>query len=1122
MKRLQYFAMLCVFVTLFAGSAWGADVTVDNAENLKNAIQDGANITLSADITMTEALTISTNTTVVINLNGHNITNASTSVLVNKGTLTITGNGEVSTTGGTYCAAIANFPNATCNVNGGTYKSKSWYVIKNFGTITIDGAVIVTPGDTDSPASLIDNGWVNATDKIKVATSGTNEESVTAQNDSSAKLYIKNGSFEGKSGAKSCSVVKNDDYGYLEIYDGTFDSTSNTGPSSATTIINWNEAHIYGGTFTGQYPISIGALNATSDQGITTIAGGTFTGISSLNGHMTDGNTFIMGSLEITDGTFSGDIINFSDDETNIAGKAKYTIKISGGNFTSDPTSYLASTKYKVAQKDSKYYVVKEILSSDITNLKATAIIYGQTLADSTITATVTFSGDVVSSSDYKLAWKDPTIKPSVSDSDKTSYDVVFTISDDTKYSIDQAPSLKLTVTVNKVDSSVTTAPTAVASLVANGTAQALITAGTAENGTMQYALGTDATTAPTSGYSTTIPTGTDAGKYYVWYKVVGDANHNNTEAKCITVTITAKAAATLSSFDVTISGDTALTATYGTSATKTFTASVKAGYSDGTTAALTSGYTLAWSTTSTDLADYELSFSNGTLTVSDLADVGIYNVPITATVTSGSIKGTATVTAKVTVNNVAPELSSTASTVTAKQGERITNVTVTATKGANITWSTNGTLPTGLTTTYTTTSTTFVIAGTVSASADVKTYDYSVIATNNISSATQKVTFTINSADVVVVQSDDQNPEKATIKAEDLKNATAEQLAEALTGKTELAIEGTVSDTEFAETLTKLASTGITALDLSSVSGLTTVDLKSNSKIETLDLGTNSSVKTVELSSTSSVKSMSLANSKVTTVNAEGCTSLTSVDVSGNTTIQTLTLTNTGVGDLNVASCDNLQTLETGSCESLEKVTLSGCKNLKTFKTSNSSNLKSIEGYQDCADTLTELDVSSCSLLRIDLANFKVLTNPNLGGQRRTGASILRKFSWWRFFFGNWWPSEATEQEGDVDYTKLIKITKASDSQGDISYSYNSDGEIEFVRTPTEFAYEFDSQLPDNSASEFKASAAAGGTMDVTISGSKGEADSDNPGGSGGGCETGIGILALSLCMILFINKKH
>ncbi|MBQ7069502.1 MAG: hypothetical protein IJM82_10100, partial [Synergistaceae bacterium] len=853
------------------------------------------------------------------------------------------------------------------------------------------------------------------------------------------------------------------------------------------------------------------ALCATGEGGTVTVNSGDISGVVGIVAH-TKGTAIIKGGKITGEAAYAA--VTDNDDTKNRRNYADFgtgqKVEVSGGNFSHNIVDDFLADGYVCKQVGDRYYVVSSTAEITIPDLAATAITYGQKLSESTITGTLKIGDITIDSSDYTLEWASPDTIPNVADTTQT-----VVISPDV-----EGKTFTVTLTINKADPTVT-APTS-KDLTYTGTAQALVTSGDTDGGTMQYALGSDDQTAPTTGYSRTIPTGTDAGTYYVWYKVVGGDNYNDTEAKCIPVTITAKAAATLSSFDVIISGDTALTATYGTSATKTFTASVKAGYSDGTTSALTSGYTLAWSTASTDLADYELSFSNGTLTVSDLADVGIYNVPITATVTSGSIKGTATVTAKVTVNNVAPELSSTASTVTAKQGERITNVTVTATKGANITWSTNGTLPTGLTTTYTTTSTTFVIAGTVSASADVKTYDYSVIATNNISSATQKVTFTINSADVVVVQSDDQNPEKATIKAEDLKNATAEQLAEALTGKTELAIEGAVNDTEFAETLTKLASTGITALDLSSVEGLTTVDLKSNSKIETLDLGTNSSVKTVELSSTSSVKSMSLAKSKVTTVNAEGCTSLTSVDVSGNTTIQTLTLTNTGVGDLNVASCDNLQTLETGSCESLEKVTLSGCKNLKTFKTSNSSNLKSIEGYQDCADTLTELDVSSCSLLRIDLANFKVLTNPNLGGQRRTGASILRKFSWWRFFFGNWWPSEATEQEGDVDYTKLIKITKASDAQGDISYSYNSDGEIEFVRTPTEFAYEFDSQLPDNSASEFKASAAAGGTMDVTISGSKGEADSDNPGGSGGGCETGIGILALSLCMILFINKKH
>ena len=56
--------------------------------------------------------------------------------------------------------------------------------------------------------------------------------------------------------------------------------------------------------------------------------------------------------------------------------------------------------------------------------------------------------------------------------------------------------------------------------------------------GTMQYALGMDATTAPTAGWGASIPTATDAGTYYVWYKVVGDASHTDSEPACVTVTI--------------------------------------------------------------------------------------------------------------------------------------------------------------------------------------------------------------------------------------------------------------------------------------------------------------------------------------------------------------------------------------------------------------------------------------------------------------------------------------------------------------------------------------------------------------------------------------------------------
>ena len=96
-----------------------------------------------------------------------------------------------------------------------------------------------------------------------------------------------------------------------------------------------------------------------------------------------------------------------------------------------------------------------------------------------------------------------------------------------------------------KPAATVTTAPIAKSDLICTGSAQELVTAGVASGGMMNYVLGTNATTVPTSGWSTTIPTGTDAGTYYVWYKAVGDATHTDSDAACVTVTIAAKPAPT-------------------------------------------------------------------------------------------------------------------------------------------------------------------------------------------------------------------------------------------------------------------------------------------------------------------------------------------------------------------------------------------------------------------------------------------------------------------------------------------------------------------------------------------------------------------------------------------------
>lgn len=67
---------------------------------------------------------------------------------------------------------------------------------------------------------------------------------------------------------------------------------------------------------------------------------------------------------------------------------------------------------------------------------------------------------------------------------------------------------------------------------------QELISAGSSEHGTMKYAIDASSTTAPESGWSTELPKGKNAGTYYVWYKVFGDKNHNDSETDCIEVSI--------------------------------------------------------------------------------------------------------------------------------------------------------------------------------------------------------------------------------------------------------------------------------------------------------------------------------------------------------------------------------------------------------------------------------------------------------------------------------------------------------------------------------------------------------------------------------------------------------
>ena len=174
----------------------------------------------------------------------------------------------------------------------------------------------------------------------------------------------------------------------------------------------------------------------------------------------------------------------------------------------------------------------------------------------------------------------------------------------------------KGTLTVNKAKVSYT-APLPYDTLVYTAAAQALVEAGVAVGGTMQYSL-------DGSAWSTDLPQGTNASAYAVHYKVIGDVNHLDSVAPAPVAVSIAKAA-------LTVTAD-AKTVTYG-DAKPTYTATYS-GFVGGETAAVLGG-TLAFAcdyeqgsnvgayditTSGVTASNYALTFAKGMLTVNKAA----------------------------------------------------------------------------------------------------------------------------------------------------------------------------------------------------------------------------------------------------------------------------------------------------------------------------------------------------------------------------------------------------------------------------------------------------------------------------------------------------------------------
>ena len=161
-----------------------------------------------------------------------------------------------------------------------------------------------------------------------------------------------------------------------------------------------------------------------------------------------------------------------------------------------------------------------------------------------------------------------------------------------------------VTVDIWKVSSGVTTAPSAKTGLTYIGEEQELVNAGSTTTGTLQYSTSRNGT------YSAAIPMGTDVKEYSIWYKVVGDANHTDSEPAEIKVSI--------NRFDIT---GKELTITLGTALTYT-------------------GSEQTQSIASVKVGNMILGVGDYTVTGNTGTDAGTYTLTVTG---QGSFEGSAT-----------------------------------------------------------------------------------------------------------------------------------------------------------------------------------------------------------------------------------------------------------------------------------------------------------------------------------------------------------------------------------------------------------------------------------------------------------------------------------------------
>ena len=539
-------------------------VTIQNVERAYGAANPEFTYTTSEEIDLTGKVTLATEATTTSNAGKYAITGTSTATDVNvtfvnaeltvtPAALTVTANAQNKVFG-------ANDPTLTYMVTGLVNNDQLTGKLtrdegENVGTYAIKQGTLAASSNytlSFTSANLIIAAKTVATPTIEMASSvtydGTAQKPAVTLKDGEttipAKEYTVN--YSNNTNVGTATVTITDKEGGNYTVSGTKTFTITPKPVTAPTIQLAKTSVTYSGT--AQEP----AVTAVKD-GETTISAEEYTVSYSNNTNagtatvtITDkegGNYTVSGTktftitpkpvtaptiqLAKTSVTYSGTaqepaVTAVKDGETTISAE-EYAVSYSNNTNAGTATVTItdkAGGNYTVSGTITFAITAKTVSNASIT-LSQESFVYDGTEKKPTVTAK---DGEtVIPASEYNVGYSNNT--------NVGTANVTITDKEGGNYTVSGSADF----TVTKAESSCT-APTAVQGLVFNGSSQALITAGEAVGGELQYSL--DGNT-----WQTHVPTATNAATYTVYYKVVGDANHTDLAAAQLSVTIAATAA---------------------------------------------------------------------------------------------------------------------------------------------------------------------------------------------------------------------------------------------------------------------------------------------------------------------------------------------------------------------------------------------------------------------------------------------------------------------------------------------------------------------------------------------------------------------------------------------------